>query len=275
MPLQNLRIVAVDLDGTLLPNRGRISRRDVDTLRMLGNRGIVRVLATGRSFYSTLQNIPRTFPIDYLVFSTGVGVMDWRSGEVIYSAKISSARVKVLIDELTKHKLDFMLHSPAPNTHHFYYRGTDEPISDFHERKKHYPDFCQPLPKELYPESCQALAFMPHDLERYERIAATLEGFKVVRTTSPINGKNLWMEVFERNVSKGDALELLAQRLGVKRENVMAVGNDYNDLDMLHYASSSYVVANAPEVLKALFKNVPDVASSGFSDAVADFLANG
>ena len=55
-----MKIVATDLDGTLLPHGGKVSRKDLDTLRMLGNRGVVRVVATGRSFYAILRNIPRT-----------------------------------------------------------------------------------------------------------------------------------------------------------------------------------------------------------------------
>jgi Cof subfamily protein (haloacid dehalogenase superfamily) len=268
-----MKIVAIDLDGTLLPHGGKVSNRDLDTLRMLGNRGVVRVLATGRSFYAILRNIPRTFPIDYLIFSTGVGVMDWRTGEIIFSAQLSSSRVEHLVKELTRHRLDFMLHKPVPDTHHFYYSATEHPISDFHERMRHYPDYCFPLREDEYPESCQALAFIEPDMERYERIAASLSGFKVIRTTSPINGENMWIEVFDQNVSKGHALELLAGRLKVSRGDVMVVGNDFNDVDMLDFTPHSYVVANAPEQLRRQHQLVADATSSGFSEAVAHFFS--
>ncbi|WP_320052772.1 HAD family hydrolase [uncultured Acetobacteroides sp.] len=267
-----MKIVATDLDGTLLPHGGKVSNRDLDTLRMLGNQGVVRVLATGRSFYAILRNIPRTFPIDYLIFSTGVGVMDWRTGEIIFSAQLSSSRVKYLVKELTRHHLDFMLHKPVPDTHHFYYSATEHPISDFHERMRHYPDYCFPLRMDEYPESCQALAFMEPDLDRFDRIAASLSDYKVIRTTSPINGENMWVEVFDKNVSKGHALEMLASKLNVLRSDVMVVGNDFNDVDMLDYTPHSYVVANAAEPLRLQHHVVGDAASSGFSEAVTHFL---
>lgn len=267
-----MKIIATDLDGTILPHGGRVSRKDMDTLRMLGNRGVVRVLATGRSFYAILQNLPRTFPVDYLIFSTGVGVMNWKTGEIIFSNHISSNRVKFLVKELSRHNLDFMLHKPVPDTHHFYYSATANPISDFYERKRHYPDHSYPLLEDEYPESCQALAFIPNDIDRYERIAANLTDFKVIRTTSPINGENMWIEIFDKNVSKGHALEMLANKLNVARNDVMAVGNDFNDTDMLDYAPSSFVVGNAPEVLKVKHQVVADVDNSGFSQAVSIFL---
>lgn len=267
-----MKIVATDLDGTLLPHGGKVSNKDLDTLRMLGNRGVIRVVATGRSFYAILRNIPRTFPIDYLIFSTGVGVMNWRTGEIIFSSQISSNRVKYLVKELTRHNLDFMLHKPVPDTHHFYYSGTENPVSDFHDRMRHYPDYCFPLREDEYPESCQALAFIEPDMNRFERIAASLSDYKVIRTTSPINGENMWIEVFDKNVSKGHALEMLASKLNVLRSDVMVVGNDFNDVDMLDFTSHSYVVANAPELLKQQHRVVGDASSSGFSEAVGLFL---
>ena len=267
-----MKIVATDLDGTLLPHGGKVSRKDLDTLKMLGNRGVVRVVATGRSFYAILRNIPRTFPIDYLIFSTGVGVMDWRTGEIIFSAQLSSNRVKHLVTELTRHNLDFMLHKPVPDTHHFYYSATENPVSDFHERMRHYPDYCFPLGADEYPESCQALAFIEPDLDRFERIAASLPDFKVIRTTSPINGENMWVEVFDKNVSKGHALEMLASKLNVLPKDVMVLGNDFNDVDMLDFTPNSYVVANAPEQLRQQHRVVADASSSGFSQAVSLFF---
>lgn len=268
-----MKIVVTDLDGTLLPHGGKVSQRDEETLRMLGNRGVVRVLATGRSFYAILRNIPRTFPVDYLIFSTGVGVMDWRTGEVIFSAQLSSERVRCLVSKLKKHNLDFMLHKPVPDTHEFFfYAGTDSPVQDYFDRMRHYPDFCFPLEEDDYPESCQALAFIAPDLERYERIASSLSDYKVIRTTSPINGKNLWIEVFEKDVSKGHALEMLARRLSVDKDDIMVVGNDFNDVDMLDFTPNSFVVDNAPELLKQQHRVVADAASSGFSQAVACFL---
>jgi len=137
---------------------------------------------------------------------------------------------------------------------------------------RHYPEHSFPLEEDEYPESCQALAFIEPDVDRYERIAASLPDFKVIRTTSPINGENMWIEVFDKNVSKGHALELLAERLNASRSDIMVVGNDFNDVDMLDFTPNSYVVANAPELLKERYRVVADASNSGFSQAVNHFF---
>lgn len=269
-----MKIVATDLDGTILPAGGKVSRQDLETLKMLGNRGVVRVIATGRSFYAILQHIPRTFPIDYLIFSTGVGLMNWRTGEIIISTHIKSNRVKFLVEHMLRHNVDFMLHSPAPDTHKFYYSGTDAPIIDYSERQKHYSDFCHPLKKGYYPDSSQALAFIPNDDNLYQQVTLGLEDYKVIRTTSPINEENIWIEVFEKNVSKGHTLEMLAGMLNVSKRDVMAIGNDFNDIDMLDFTANSFVVENAPEVLKEKYRVVANAANSGFTQAVKLFLSD-
>lgn len=267
-----MKIVAADLDGTLLPVGGKVSKRDVETLRMLGNRGFVRVIATGRSIYAFLQHIPRTFPIDYLIFSTGVGLMNWRTGEIITSTNIKSNRIKFLVEHLLHHNVDFMLHHPSPETHKFFYRGTEKPLADYYERQRHFPDFCHPLGQGHYPESSQALAFIPDDNDLFAKVVHGLDEFKVIKTTSPINGENVWIEIFDSEVSKGHTLSMLASMLSTEKHDVMAIGNDYNDLDMLDYTPNAFVVDNAPELLKARYRVVADSRDSGFTQAVNLFI---
>jgi hydroxymethylpyrimidine pyrophosphatase-like HAD family hydrolase len=71
-PLTGLFVT--DLDGTLLRSDRTFAPSDVAALRRLGERGVVRVLATGRSLYSFAKVGAAAAPIDYLVFSTGAGM---------------------------------------------------------------------------------------------------------------------------------------------------------------------------------------------------------
>ena len=105
-------------------------------------------------------------------------------------------------------------------------------------------------------------------------IEQALSEFSVVRATSPLNEQFLWIEIFNRKVSKSQAISWLAKELDVKRQEVVAVGNDYNDLDMLKWAGHSFVVRNAPQTLKDKFTSrdkLMEVASNndcGVSEAI-------
>ena len=81
-------LLATDLDGTLLNAERRAGERDLGTLRELAAAGVCRAAVTGRSLHSVRRVLPPDFPIDYLVFSSGTGILDWRSGEQIGRAHV-------------------------------------------------------------------------------------------------------------------------------------------------------------------------------------------
>ncbi|MDX1435151.1 MAG: HAD hydrolase family protein, partial [Gammaproteobacteria bacterium] len=70
-------MVVTDLDGTLLDSSARLGPVNRGALERLGEHGVLRVVATGRSLHSARLVIDRDFPIDYLVFSSGVGIVRW------------------------------------------------------------------------------------------------------------------------------------------------------------------------------------------------------
>ena len=77
-----IKIVVTDLDGTLLPSQGCISKKNYNTLVSLRDKEIIRVIATGRTLYSAMAVLPEDFPIDYLIFSSGAGIIQWNTKEL-------------------------------------------------------------------------------------------------------------------------------------------------------------------------------------------------
>ena len=96
--------------------------------------------------------------------------------------------------------------------------------------------------------------------------------FNVIQTTSPLDGKSTWIEIFPSTVSKSQTAAWLAKTLGIDENSVVAVGNDYNDLDLLHWSSSSYVVANAPADMKSHFACVATNNNGGVAEAAERWI---
>ena len=96
----------------------------------------------------------------------------------------------------------------------------------------------------------------------------------VVRTTSPLDHRSVWYEIFPKTVGKSHAAQWICHHFGLDEATALAVGNDFNDLDMLRWANTARVVGNAPEPLSREFQSVADHSESGFSDAVAQWLAD-
>jgi len=257
--LQSIKnaMVISDLDGTLYPRGGPFNSRDLQILESLSKEGITRVIATGRSLYSLKKVVAPDFPIDYLIFSSGAGIMDWRSKKLLKVESLKRAEVQEAAVMLKSRDLDFMIHSPIPENHFFTYYPSGRDNPDFESRCLLYTEFATPgsLPAVQFPAACQLLAIENenHRESLYEEIKNKLKYLKVIRTTSPLNGRSTWIEIFPETVSKGLASSWLASSLGLKPDQVMALGNDYNDLDLLHWAGQSYVVESSPAELKENF----------------------
>ena len=78
-----MKAIITDLDGTILPQGENISPSTRHTLEQLGKEGIVRVIATGRTLFAARKFLPDDFPIDYLVFSSGAGIMRWEDKKIL------------------------------------------------------------------------------------------------------------------------------------------------------------------------------------------------
>ena len=120
------------------------------------------------------------------------------------------------------------------------------------------------------PWATQVLAVVPEQEASgiYEQVSRQLAGLSVVRATSPLDHQSLWIEVFPMGVSKSHGAAWLLHQLGMGPENVVAVGNDYNDLDLLQWAGKGFVVANAPVDLKSRFATVSSNNRSGVAAAI-------
>lgn len=267
-------MIITDLDGTLLNDDQKISDKNYQTLKALSEKSICRVIATGRSLFSFLKVIPENFPIDFLIFSTGAGIIDWKSKELIYKNSIPTEDVIKISKTLKERQLNFMIHKPVPENHHFCYYTNSHVNNDFERRCKLYNSYARKLEyhEEYQKEACQLITMFDEAEEEFNEVAEKLANFKVVRTTSPLNGSTVWMEIFPKHVSKGKTIDWLCNYLDIKSTNTLAIGNDYNDIDMLEYTSESYVVKNAPDSLKEKYNVVPSNNNNGFSVVANNFF---
>ncbi len=274
MPSLEIRMVVTDLDGTLLDTERRISATDEATLRWLGEQRVCRVAATGRSLYSAQKVLSDRSPIDYLIFSCGAGIVNWQTKELLLAISLSPDDVSCIAHFLHQRQIDFQILDPVPESHRFVYYQENHSHPDFQRRLEHYREFARPItfPPAKFAPACEVLSIINPDLAIYTMIERELSDYKVIRATSPLDGQSLWIEIFARQVSKGNAAAWLCSSLGCRPEAVMAIGNDYNDLDLLHWTAHSFVVANAPEDLKSKFKTTRSHNENGFTEAVQTML---
>lgn len=269
-----IKMVVTDLDGTLLRDDKTISNADRTVFEKLGQKGIVRVAATGRSLFSVANVIPDDFPFDYVVFSTGGGVLDYKTRKILKSNGLTSTQVSKAVKLFRQHKLDFSVHFPIPDNHKFRYHLENVNNKGFNEYCKFYEGYCAPIDfsSPAIDNAGQLLSIIEHDIDRFNLIKADLTDYKVIRTTSPIDSNMLWIEVFPKGVSKGDAIHWICQRLEIDKDEIIAIGNDYNDIDILDYAGYPRIVANGHSDLKENYQVVPSNNANGVSKAISALI---
>jgi len=270
------RAVFTDLDGTLLGSDQQLSPANHDVLEVLGQQGILRVVVTGRSLFSCRRVLDRSFPIDLLVTSSGAGIFSFPNFKLLFDQALTETEVSKSIEVLNALKLDFMVHDPVPDNHRFRWHQHTAHNPDFAHRLTVYEGHHRPIeePTEFHIASTQLVAVsLPGDNgSALPYLKQKLSELTVIRTTSPLDHQSTLYEIFPNNVSKSSAAAWVCSAFNVDSNEVFAIGNDYNDLDLLRWCSRSRVVANAPAELTSEFEIVASHDDDGFAQAVVEWL---
>ena len=270
------RAVFTDLDGTLLGSDQQLSPANHDVLEVLSQQGILRVVVTGRSLFSCRRVLDRSFPIDLLVTSSGAGIFSFPNFKLLFDQALTETEVSKSIEVLNALKLDFMVHDPVPDNHRFRWHQHTAHNPDFAHRLTVYEGHHRPIeePTEFHIASTQLVAVsLPGDNgSALPYLKQKLSELTVIRTTSPLDHQSTWYEIFPNNVSKSSAAAWVCSAFNVDSNEVFAIGNDYNDLDLLRWCSRSRVVANAPAELTSEFEIVASHDDDGFAQAVVEWL---
>jgi HAD superfamily hydrolase (TIGR01484 family) len=275
---QQKGLFITDFDGTLLRSDGTLAQGDLDALVSLKGHGIRTAIATGRSLYSFNTSPGVDLPVDYIIFTTGAGVVNQPEGILMYRLNLTSDMVMQALETFKESGFDFFLHDPVPENHKFHYCRATDNNNDFETRLERYRPFGMAFDKSSgngFGEASQLLAIIPENAAEHivADVRNSLSGLSVIQTTSPLDHTSTWIEVFHPQVSKSGTAAWLTAELNLDPIDTAAIGNDYNDLDLLAWAADSFVVENAPKDLKTRFKTVASNNGGGVAEAIESWLA--
>lgn len=264
-----IKAIIIDLDGTTLPrNHHSLSQENRTALEEAGQQGIIRILATGRSMFSLNNTLPEGLPIDYTVFSSGAGIMQWKDKKILLTRELSPEETLDIATSLWEYDINFTIQHRIPNNHRFYYRNISSLHEDFRRRIANYPGLGTPIQstREIQGGATQFLVILDAlQLQLHGDIEQKLSDYSVIRSTSPIDNQAIWTEIFAPGVNKGSSCQLLLNQLHLHYEECAGLGNDYNDLDFLKRCGHPFIVANASESLRKQFDNMPTDEDNGLA----------
>jgi hypothetical protein len=253
--LSNIRLLATDIDGTLLNPEFKISDGDLSALRRAHAAGIEIVLVTGRRHTFALP-IAKQLGFDLWLISSNGAVTRSLSGETFHRDMMPAETCRRLCGAMQLFRGNTVLTFDRETKGAIVLERMDElgaSIRRWLEKNMEYIEFVVPIEKALVTNPVQAMfcgtmVRMNTALTALEQ--AGMDGMvTVLRTEYPERDLSM-IDVLNAGCSKGHALERWAAYRGYRREEVMAVGDNHNDVEMLEFAGHPVIMGNACEELR-------------------------
>ena len=269
-----IRLLVTDIDGTLLNPEFRISEVDRCALQAAHQRGIQIVLATGRRHDYALP-VAQELGIPVWMISSNGALIRSSSGETFFFDQLPAATAGKLIQYMDAFRGHAVLTFDRPAKGALVLERADKlhhSISRWIQHNSSYIQYVIPLEDALTEDPiqamyCGAVALMESAQDRLNR-ADFLNEMTILRTQ--YDARDLCIvDILNRDCSKGHALRRLAEHHGIPREQIMAIGDNYNDLEMLEFAGFPVIMGNASEDLK---QNGWKVTKSNAENGVAEAL---
>jgi Cof subfamily protein (haloacid dehalogenase superfamily) len=268
----DIRVVATDLDGTLLDAAGQVSSRAAQAVRAARAAGIHVVPVTGRP-PQALWHLARAGGMGpFGVCSNGAAVVDLEGSCVVETDPIAGEVAARLVDQ-TRDAFPGVILAIDDLDHFRYETGFLPDGADWDEQLTEVTDI-----RHHAVHGCVKLIARSPGIDAEPLMTRLQEhlGPHAQVTTSGLD----WVEIAGAGVSKAGALARVCDRLGIGHHQVVAIGDNYNDLSVLAWAGYSLAPANAvPAVLelvdRVLAANVDDGVAILLEELVSARLAGG
>ena len=251
----SIRLLATDIDGTLLNPQFQISEGDLLALRRAHAAGIEIVLVTGRR-HSFALPIAQQLGFDLWLISSNGAVTRSLAGETFHRDMMPAATCRKLVGAMQEFRGNTVLTFDTEVKGAIVIEHLDEigaSIRRWLEKNMEYIQFVVPIENALVSDPVQAMfcgtmTRMSQALQALDH--AGMDGtVTVLRTEYPERDLSM-IDVLNAGCSKGHALERWAAHRGFGREQVMAIGDNHNDVEMLEFAGHPVIMGNACEELR-------------------------
>lgn len=264
-----IKLIASDLDGTLLHNSNGITKETEDALRYVLSKGIQFVVATGRNA-SELPGELSAFPFRYLISANGAYVINRETDEVIYRNCLSLADAVRIMDA-----------GQAHDAYAMFYVGTNVyTSSNFREYMENVAEtkvyeylsssyiLCDDIREAAAgrESDIQKVVLFFRDAVHKEKTLADIAGLEKYEISSSFRSN---VEFNCPGVSKAKALSCIMEELGLTKEEIAVIGDGGNDVSMLSLTPNSYAVRNACPEARAAARHI---VGSNWENGVAEMI---
>lgn len=256
------KLIALDMDGTLLNSKGEISDKNILAIRMAEERGILIVISTGRA----VQGIEKYNSVlklsDPVVAYNGAMIADLGTQTIMFEKCLEVNDAKKIIEIGRSYNTTMCIWSKNK----LYVNEINDRVENYKKLSGVEPIYMQDE-EELCSQGITKILWY----DTVENIAKFNVGFAVDEFEQVSYCKSMphFLEFFNKEVSKATAMKKVGEIYGIKASEMIAVGDGANDVSMIEYAGLGVAMANAEEELK-MKANI--VTKSNDEDGVAEVI---
>lgn len=289
------KLMAIDLDGTLLNSYGEVSLKTREALLKAKEQGTEVVLASGRPISST-ESLALELGVDnYLISGNGAAVYDIKKQEIIYDRFLSKEQVLKIAKICEENSFFYNVYTEdeviASSLNYnilFYHK---ENVKKIEEKRTHInvvqniAEYIKISGKEKFLKItvCDESQFIFNSIMKKLK---EINGIDVLETeymsrkkiksgTEDVDIQYYYTEITNENVNKWSAIEFLLNKLQIDRSEVIAIGDNMNDIEMIENANLGVVMGNSNPKMKEIANAiVADNNSEGVLEAIEKYVLN-
>jgi Cof subfamily protein (haloacid dehalogenase superfamily) len=250
-----IRLIAIDIDGTLLDSKVQITEANLNALRRAHEAGIEIVLGTGRR-HAFAMPIAEELGFDLWLISSNGAVTRSTAGELFHQDRLPKETALRLSEHMRAYRNYMVLTFDRTGKGAIVCENHEQlygVIQRWMEKNAPFIEYTSPIERSLTEDPIQAMFCGPIDL--MEQAHAHLLSCSFAGDFTPLRtqyeNRNLCIvDILNMGCTKGHALERWARHRGIDRDEVMAIGDNYNDIEMLTFAGHPVIMGNASDDLK-------------------------
>lgn len=257
-----IKLVCSDIDGTLVPDgTSKINREVFEAILKLKEKGIMFAAASGRQ-YESIRNLFEPVEKDMIFISENGNLVMCR-GKVMARKEICSADVEEIKKEVDKIQDCQLMLSGVKTT---YIRKEDTRLYKLMKEGYHYDITLVDDFNDITDDIIIKMSLFQGD-GRAEEVAGKdfMKKWKQHPRIMAVCAGKEWIDLFDKNGNKGNAVEKIQKIMKIKKQETMAFGDNLNDIEMLHQAYYSFAVGNARDEVK---KEARYIADTNVNDGV-------
>lgn len=240
----NYRLIALDVDGTLITDKHELTEPTIRTLRLVDEAGLRIVLCTGRGPRNAIPVFEELGLEGVLITHNGAATVQTPGAQVLHQFSFQMQELAELVAYCRKNGIHFDVNTPLD----LYYEKAEDAALAMYER---FQIDTKKNGDVLAIEEGIVKFTMFGDGDRMDRLEAALgREVQLPETFHAIRSGVEFVDVMAVAASKGNALKHLADSWGIRREDILAIGNYYNDVDMLRFAGLGIAMGNSPDGVK-------------------------